>query len=312
MKVVILLKVAKIVLKILIILILMFILSSILNINVRVSKHKIARFGIWNKKSFLKNIPRHTTKYVLVWTKGDKHWDCLGSEREAFIDCEYDNCYITDDRNLLNNDYSNFHAILIDGKAVSVDKNYSLPVKRLPEQLYIFANKESAENYPICDEKFDNYFNLTWTNRLNSDAKWTYFTIYNMDNKEVGPRKDMNWIDYGNEPVDYDYVTHVGKKQHAALWFVSNCFTKGGRESLVNNLKFVLREHHMAIDILGECGTKKCPIQEDEKCMKMIEKYFFYLAFENAVAEDYVTDIVLKPLWYLAVPVVYGAINYSK
>lgn len=301
-------------LKILIVVILFFILSSILNLNVRVSKHKISTFEIWKKKSFARNVHSRATKYVLVWTKGDKNWDCLKHEREAFIDnnCEYDNCFITYDRDLLNKDYRNFHAILIDGKAISLHKNYSLPEKRSPEQLYVFANKESAEYYPVCDKKFDNYFNLTWTNRLYSDAKWTYFTIYNKDNEAVGPRKNMNWTDYEKDPVDYDLVTVLRKKQQAALWFVSNCYTKGGRESIVNNLRFVLQNHEMTIDIVGECGIKKCPIKEDEKCMKMLEKYYFYLAFEKAVAEDYVTDIVLKPLWNYAIPVVYGAINYSK
>lgn len=301
-------------LKILIVVSLLFILSSILNLNVRVSKPKITSFDIWKKKSFVRNVHSRPTKYVLVWTKGDKNWDCLKHEREAFKDnnCEYDNCFITYDRNFLNKDYRNFHAILIDGKAVSLYKNYSLPEKRLPEQLYVFANKESAEYYPVCDKKFDNYFNLTWTNRLYSDAKWTYFTIYNKDNEEVGPRKDMNWTNYETDPVDYDLVTILSKKEEAALWFVSNCYTKGGRESIVNNIKFALQNHHMTIDIIGECGIKKCPINEDEKCMKMLEKYYFCLAFENAVAEDYITDIVLKPLLNYAIPVVYGGINYSK
>ena len=51
----------------------------------------------------------------------------------------------------------------------------------------------------------------------------------------------------------------------------------------------------------------------DSHCLEMLErKYKFYLSFENAVCEDYITEKFFKVLNYNLVPIVLGGANYSK
>lgn len=44
----------------------------------------------------------------------------------------------------------------------------------------------------------------------------------------------------------------------------------------------------------------------------MVERdYKYYLAFENSLCRDYVTEKFYKPLLYTTVPVVYGGADYE-
>jgi alpha-1,3-fucosyltransferase len=57
----------------------------------------------------------------------------------------------------------------------------------------------------------------------------------------------------------------------------------------------------------------QCPLATESQCLKMLEsKYKFYLSFENAVCEDYVTEKFFKVLNYNIIPIVLGGANYSK
>ena len=44
----------------------------------------------------------------------------------------------------------------------------------------------------------------------------------------------------------------------------------------------------------------------------MLKKYKFYLAFENSICADYVTEKFFKPLIYEVVPIVLGGADYTK
>ena len=96
------------------------------------------------------------------------------------------------------------------------------------------------------------------------------------------------------------------KKQLSVAWFVSNCITFSRREKYVQEL-----QKHIAVDIYGSCqGGSKCP--RGDKCDRMLQTdYKFYLAFENSLCRDYVTEKFYKCLANSVVPVVYGGANYS-
>ncbi|KAG0725399.1 Alpha-(1,3)-fucosyltransferase C [Chionoecetes opilio] len=58
--------------------------------------------------------------------------------------------------------------------------------------------------------------------------------------------------------------------------------------------------------------TPKCDRSIHGECMEMVGKtYKFYLAFENSLCRDYVTEKFFGSLWANVVPVVYGKGNYS-
>ena len=68
---------------------------------------------------------------------------------------------------------------------------------------------------------------------------------------------------------------------------------------------------HVNISIFGGCG-QPCPIT-GEDCRAMIgRKFKFYLAAENSLCEDYITEKFFLLLKYDIVLVAYGFGNYTR
>jgi len=87
----------------------------------------------------------------------------------------------------------------------------------------------------------------------------------------------------GNMSAMRDYTQ--GKSELVA-WIVSNCRSKL-RLSFVRELKKYIR-----VDVFGRYSSifgqpRSCPKSNTTDCLK---KYKFYLAFENALCEDYITE----------------------
>jgi len=92
-----------------------------------------------------------------------------------------------------------------------------------------------------------------------------------------------------------------------AVQFVSNCHSSSKREAYVRELR-----RFIPIDIYGKCGEFKCPKEKGWQCYKKAEsKYKFYLAFENSVCRDYVTEQFFNMYNLNMIPVVLGGANYS-
>ncbi|KJH52621.1 fucosyl transferase [Dictyocaulus viviparus] len=80
----------------------------------------------------------------------------------------------------------------------------------------------------------------------------------------------------------------VNGKTEGAVWFVSNCVTHSKRMDYVTELK-----KYFPVDIYGTCGTLYC--KHGGQCEKMLDYvYHFYLAFENSICKDYVTEKLWK------------------
>lgn len=255
-------------------------------------------------------------KYILLWTNETNiPFVHMGQGRKGFIDrkCPHTNCVVYGNESHLGS-YTAFDVIVFAGpELVQIDDNM-LPKKRLSYQKYAFASIESPENYPLCYNNFESYFNWTWTYKLDSDVRWGYIVIRNSQNEIIGPKKDMHWISsFDMKPVNESYKEQLKSKRKAAAWFVSNCMTKSRREGFVMNLQNELKKYDLVIDIYGKCGFLSCPREEQDRCIKMISKdYYFYLSFENAFSEDYVTEKLLIALQNDVVPIVYGGANYTR
>lgn len=66
----------------------------------------------------------------------------------------------------------------------------------------------------------------------------------------------------------------------------------------------------MSIDLYGKCGKKTCP---DDDCNAMLKReYVFYIAFEDSLFTDFVTEKVLRGYDNLAVPIVFGGADYER
>ena len=93
----------------------------------------------------------------------------------------------------------------------------------------------------------------------------------------------------------------------------SSCDTPSGRDEYVSELM-----KHVQIDSFGHCLHNKDfpqPELSDRQHMKHVEflkllaRYKFVLAIENAVCYDYITEKLWKVLQVGAVPIYFGAPN---
>lgn len=183
-----------------------------------------------------------TMKHILLWT-GRACYECSpfnyiaeGQELFKMRYCPNVNCYITENRSMLG-DYTKFDALLFNGRKVLHMRPSDYPKRRSKFQVYVFAQLESAENFPMCDTKYDNYFNRTMTYRLDSDYPWPYLEVVSKKGRLLGPSKDMKWINSRNMmPIDNELKKKLKKKTKAAAWFASVCMTRSKREDFVANL----------------------------------------------------------------------------
>ncbi|KAI5651305.1 glycosyltransferase family 10 (fucosyltransferase) c-term domain-containing protein [Phthorimaea operculella] len=159
-------------------------------------------------------------KYILQWTpRKTVPFEYMGVGQQGFIDrnCPYTNCYVTDDRNYLG-DYTKFDVIAFSGPQVRTYAKGALPQKRSPHQKYVFASIESSAYYPVCKDYFDGFFNWTWTFKTNSDSRWGYLVVRDMDGKVLGPNTEMHWIKHEDMLPLSDELKSIlrGKKKAAA------------------------------------------------------------------------------------------------
>lgn len=87
---------------------------------------------------------------------------------------------------------------------------------------------------------------------------------------------------------------------------VSECSRPSGRNELAHEL-----QKYIDIDIYGSCGNLTCP-PFPQVCLNVTDTYKFYLAFENSLCKDYITEKTYKIMEYeLAIPVIYSGANVS-
>ena len=154
----------------------------------------------------------------------------------------------------------------------------------------------------------DNADNQT-LNRLNKVKQWIITVLHLTQNpfrtKNLSQFKDMiNWtVSYRRDsvvsyPSGY-YLKHAVSKQKSeprinyaegrsklVAWFVTSCQTNSKRENYVRELS-----DYIAVDIYGDCGTFHCDYNESKLCIDEISKtYKFYLAFEDSLCKDYITE----------------------
>ncbi|XP_063831723.1 alpha-(1,3)-fucosyltransferase C-like [Ostrinia nubilalis] len=249
-------------------------------------------------------------KYILIWTTPEYFQNPLGEGQGPFVkyDCPYYNCYLTTKKDLLNGDYKNFDAVFMDINLLRKWKKMTLPRSRSQTQKYIFHGMRSSDETPICTINADNYFNWTWSYKLSSDIVTPFIEVRDYEGNQIAPRVNVQW------KKDMTKISDVEKekmktKTKAVVWVMNSCSTRTNRMVFVKQLRDALREHSLELDIYG-CKMFTCPGND---CMKLVERdYYYYLAYEDSNAEDYVTEEVLKAYHHNAVPIVKGGANYKQ
>ncbi len=225
-----------------------------------------------------------TRKIILFWTpffRDPSYGFKMG--HQPFIDhgCAVTECETTNDRRKLGQ--SDVLVMHMAEPPIFFDR----PKYRKPHQQWVFFMHESPLNTPGDLAQWNGLFNRTMTYRLDSDIPMPYNA----------------YADYkrGKPPsLDESVISQPG----IVAWVSSNCNTHSERELFVIQLA-----RYVQIDVFGSCGNMTCP--NGINCMHWIGKrYKFFLAFENSLCLDYITEKSWNALKYGMVPVVLGAGNY--
>ncbi len=258
-------------------------------------------------------------KIILFWTHYYKEPDFyVGYGRELFVrgGCEVTNCITTADRNLLNQS----DALIFHGFQVN---ETDLPQHRSAHQRFIFFMYETipmndrnqcAESCLPSNQLKQHYFNWTMTHRRDSDVYVAeqYGAIIPKHSKlpiQLPAELLPNSIPLDPAVLLKRAHKKIAQKNNTVAWFVSHCSTHSRREDYVKELaKFI------QVDVYGKCGTMTmdCMPRYSPRCEKLLTTYKFYLALENSICPDYVTEKFYKALMNDVVPIVYGGADYTE
>ncbi|XP_042884244.1 alpha-(1,3)-fucosyltransferase C-like [Penaeus japonicus] len=229
-------------------------------------------------------------KIILLWKKFRRsitEWRHIFS-RQRRGECEH-TCRVVDDS-----------AFLTRADAVVLRPSVRrLPPSRTPNQLWVAFSVEAPTHseWDIAPRR-RSLFNWTMNYHRGADVVMPF--------GRVVPRP------LADRPGKRDYWS---KKDFSrmAVWITSHCATTSRREDYVAALRRVL-----PVDVYGACGNLSSGTRDtiahmpkSASSVLLGNSYMFYLAFENSICEDYVTEKFFKALTLDVVPVVLGGANYS-
>ncbi|XP_052802470.1 alpha-(1,3)-fucosyltransferase C-like [Mya arenaria] len=168
-------------------------------------------------------------------------------------------------------------------------------IKRNQNQIWIAfsleANTLNLRNRNYANKYWRNMFNWTWNYRSSSDIFMPY--------GRVSKRQ---------KPLSKNYSMIFQRKNKFAAWAVSHCNAHSLRDKFVTQMNMCLQTK--SIDIFGKCGRLK--VSESELSNLIDNDYKFYLAFENAFCDDYVTEKIFANYNNDVINVVRGKANYTE
>ncbi len=225
---------------------------------------------------------------ILFWNDyfGDKHYKFKNFEDRG---CPVSNCETTIDRHRYNE-----ASLVITHMRGSFELDH-FPKYRpnnLRTVFFLYESPMNSDDY----SRFKDFFNLTATYRLETDFPLTL--------------NAMVWKENADFNADYDF--HGSKKGFAAA-LISNCGDSSGRLEYIKELK-----KYVEVDVYGNCGGRKCPGTfrngtKTNNCRAILaEEYKFYLAFENSLCTDYITEKFFWTIMMNTVPVVLGNGQYDQ
>ena len=249
-------------------------LGNTLRQTIPISRLALGRLRNKELESAAENNTRSVTQkpfVILVYTQffGTKEWikitdDCSSPEipgnscRKDMVDLTYDK------KRYAESEFVIFHARDMPG----VDHLKTIMKNKPSSQFWIYFLQESP-NAPPDTRPLNGMFDLTMTYRSDSDFWWPYGSYRGI------PFEKTSQLDFS-----------VGKDKLVS-WMVSNC-NSHLRNSFVHEL-----QKYITVDVFGSCSgkfgeSKSCP--RGEACRNIIKQYKFYLSFENALCEDYITE----------------------
>ncbi|CAJ0959748.1 unnamed protein product, partial [Mesorhabditis belari] len=232
-------------------------------------------------------------KRILVWNS------IFGShvDNKVMLECPglSDRCIIDSNRSRLGL----VDAVIIH--APNIDEGLPPAEMRKPSQRYVFMTMEVPDNIPkISIPK--HYFNWSMSHLHSSDVLFKYGGFW-LTSKEAELR--------GFKIGDYFIPEKTLRKSKSGIFgLVSNCATSSKREWALKKLST-----YMNVTIGGKCAWDEkmkeiCP--KGQKCDSIFAEYPFFLAAENTVCEDYVTEKYWERNLFPSIPIVLRRSAYSN
>ncbi|XP_037680120.1 4-galactosyl-N-acetylglucosaminide 3-alpha-L-fucosyltransferase FUT6 [Choloepus didactylus] len=218
--------------------------------------------------------PAHPPLVILLWTWPFNNPVALSSCSEMRPGTE--DCLLTTNRRV----YNQADAVIVHHREVSRQPQSLLPPSpRPPGQQWLWFSMESPSHCSHL-KALDGYFNLTMSYRRDSDI----FTPY-------------GWLEpWPGQPTDV--LTHLGNKTKLVAWVVSNWGSSSARVQY-----YTVLQQYLQVDVYGRSHR---PLPQ-QAMMETLAQYKFYLAFENSLHPDYITEKLWRnALQAWAVPVVLG------
>ena len=190
--------------------------------------------------------------------------------------------------------------ILVNGHTAEPDP---LPYRRSPNtnpnQRWIYYMMESPSmRYSPSLEILNDVFNATAAYTRDADISIPY-----------GPRcRKGSRTEKGRyDKLRAELTAKVARKTGLVAWFSSNCINvRSMRGQYVKEL-----QKHVRVDVYGACGNLTCAKINADDCDKMLDaKYKFYLAFENSLCDEYITEKFFRMRNIDVVPIVLGKADY--
>lgn len=169
----------------------------------------------------------------------------------------------------------------------------SLPSNKPTHQIWIGWSLECEENYPVLKNlRFRSFFDLWIGYKPSDDIVYPYYADFN--EKLIRNRQMLN-----------------GKQDEKKLvcMFISSNVNNSKRQEYLHELM-----RYVHIDSYGKLFNN-VTIENDsgtESLLRIMSGYKFAIAFENAIANDYVTEKFFNPLYVGAIPIYLGAPNVEE
>ncbi|CAI5442091.1 unnamed protein product [Caenorhabditis angaria] len=228
-------------------------------------------------------------KRILYWTtifgaqaKSQQLADCTGLT---------DRCVIDFNRDQINaSDAVVFHGADIHSSPLP-DQN-----TRRPQQIYVFHTMETPKNSRKNNVFIPpNFFNWSLTFLQESDAISKYGSFFISSQKAES--RGFKIQSYYVQPK------RITKKSRNGIFgLISNCYTDSKRE-----LAFEELAKYINVTIGGKCGKTAelrdiCPM--GSFCLDIFEQYPFYIAVENTVCNDYITEKFWNRISVPSIPII--------
>ncbi|KAI6239541.1 Alpha-(1,3)-fucosyltransferase C [Aphelenchoides fujianensis] len=231
---------------------------------------------------------------VLYWHRYFVDEYDLFVPKNAEIECPY-RCLHTDDReHAAEAAVRVFHERSFDPDDLPPANPRAYNVYHTLEPPFLTFSAYAKPGKPLLLD----YFNATSSYR----SKSAVFYPYDRFVKRMGDEKPAEV--WSEKEVD----AKVAKKKRPVLIAYSNCNSHSARQDYVKELS-----KHLHVTILGLCpgANAKCEkdpdgraLRRDMPCLQQLnEEHFFYLAFENSVCPEYVSEKFFRAK-QLIVPVV--------